>query len=49
MLLHITQGVVEGHDPLFVEFGLPLEGIGFEDQDFGEGGVLEPELPLRPE
>ena len=44
VLVHVAQGVVEGHDPLFVELGLALEGIGFEDQDFGQAGVLEPEL-----
>jgi len=41
---HVAQGVVEGQQALFVEFGLALEGIGFDDQRFGDAGVLEPEL-----
>ena len=42
VLVHVAQGVVEGHDSLFVELGLALEGIGFEDQDFGQAGAFEP-------
>ena len=44
VVLHVVQGVVESHDPLFIELGLPLEGIGLDDQAFGQVGVLEPEL-----
>ena len=44
MVVHIAQGVVEGHDLLLVELGLALERIGLDDQRLGEAGMLEPEL-----
>ena len=43
-LVHVAQGVVEGHDFLFVELGLPLEGKGLDDQRVGNTGAFEPEL-----
>src|SRR5258706_8905773 len=41
VLFHVAQRVVEGEDSLLIEFGLTLEGIGFDDQKLRNVGAPE--------
>ena len=41
LLVHVDQAVVEGHDFLLAEIGLPLEGIRFDGQGIRDLGAFE--------